>query len=92
MLDQAGKRDAAIGTLKSALALAPQSSSSPAARVRLAGLLIRKRDYDAAKQEFDKAEAFYQQTNNHEGLCDLWIARAMSLRTQTKEEDRTDLE
>ena len=92
MLEQAGKRDEAILTLESAIGAGLEASSSPAARVRLASLLCRKQDYEKAASEFAKAEAAYQKTDNVEGLCDLWIARALNLRKQSKAEDRADLD
>ena len=91
MLDQAGKRDDAIRTLELAIAAAPEASSSPAARVRLANLLCRKRAYPQAAAHFAKAEAAYRKNRNEEGLCDLLTARAMS-RTQDRAADRADLE
>ena len=91
MLDQAGKRDDAIRTLELAIAAAPEASSSPAARVRLANLLCRKRAYPQAAAHFSKAEAAYRKNRNEEGLCDLLTARAMS-RTQDPAADRADLE
>ena len=58
----------------------------------MAGLLSRKRDYAKAAVEFHKAEEVYTKSGNQEGLCDLWLGRALTLRTQTREQDRADLE
>ena len=92
MLDQAGHGDQAIGTLQKELAIAPGAASSPAARIKLAALLCRKREYAKAAHQFRIAEQIYQKTGNQEGLCDLWTSRAVALQSQGAAADHADLQ
>jgi tetratricopeptide (TPR) repeat protein/predicted Ser/Thr protein kinase len=92
MLSQGGRFDDAIQVLGGTLAAAPDSLSSSAARVQLAGLLARKGEQERAEAEFARAEAVYQKTGNLEGLCELWIARGANLRTQSPAQQRNDLQ
>ena len=88
-LDQAGKTDDAIEIFETALREDPTSSP---VRVRLATLLARRRDYEAAAREFAEAERDYRQSGNSEGLVDLLLARSLAIRTRDRADEQRDLD
>jgi tetratricopeptide (TPR) repeat protein len=89
MLEQGGQIDSARATIETVLR---EDSGNGPARVRLALLLCRKRDFGRASAEFHRAELAYEKEGNLEGLCDLLLARFDGLRSQSPEQERHDIE
>jgi tetratricopeptide (TPR) repeat protein len=83
MLEQAGQMDNARSTIETVLR---EDSGNGPARVRLALLLCRKRDFGRATAEFQRAELAYEKEGNLEGLCDLLLARLEALNRSAKQE------
>jgi len=88
MLEQAGQ-STARATIETALREEPGNGP---ARVSLALLLCRKRDFGRAASEFQRGELAYEQEGNLEGLSDLLLARFGALRSQGPQQDRQDIE
>jgi tetratricopeptide (TPR) repeat protein len=88
-LVQAGRADEAIAAFETVLR---DDAGNSAARIRLAALLARRRDFDGASREFSAAERDYRQRGNDEGLADLLLARALVVRTRDLAFDQRDLD
>jgi tetratricopeptide (TPR) repeat protein/predicted Ser/Thr protein kinase len=85
----AGKTEEAVPVFETVLREDPGNST---ARVRLASLLARRRDFDRAAKEFALAEQEFRRLKNEEGLADLLLARALMIRTRDSDADRRDLD
>lgn len=88
-LSQAGQNAPALAAFEQALQADPQNA---AARVRLASLLARRRDYDRAAAEFAAAESRFRSHANLEGLSDLLLARATFFGSRTPEATARDIQ
>ena len=89
MLLLAGKTEDALRTFEGVL---QQDPGNATARVRLAWLLARSRDFDRAAKEFALAEQEYRRGKNDEGLADMLLARALVIRTRDSAADHQDLD
>ena len=89
MLEQAGQVDKAGAIFETVLREDPANGP---ARVRLALLLCRKRDFTRAEAEFHRGELSYEKAGNLEGLSDLLLARFSALRSRNPQQGRRDIE
>lgn len=89
MLEAARRYDLARSVLE---ALLGEDTGNQTARVRLAVLLCRARDYKRAEQEFGEAERAYRQAGNIEGLTELLLAKIAVLATRDASQDARTIE
>lgn len=89
MIERSGKPADALGIFETVV---KEDPGNTAARVRLAVLLCRRREFDRAAALFERAEADYQASRNLEGLSDAILARIAALRSETPAHNRRDLQ